>query len=168
MQTTRVHIHPHYITFVVGTFLGIDLGTFQSILVADTLSWKGHETYSSGFWTSALLWIVSFFILGIVTTRITGVVRRGILTTFWSSVVAGFITFITSVVVLRSQIDLSPHPSFEHSYNQVGFFILCIVFFYLWFYVMGFSLIFGSAGAGLYRAIQKIAIRFNSAEQLKK
>jgi hypothetical protein len=172
MQTTRVHVHPLYAIFVLGTFFGLDLGTIQSFVVANTLAdmYRGVD-YTSGFWASALLWAVSFFIVGIVATSITGMVSRGIVTTFWSSLVAGFITFITSLVVLMGQL-LNPHPYFEHSYDQLGngmgLFLFFIVFFCLWLIVMVFGLGFGSAGAGLYRGMQKIALRFNSSEQLKK
>ncbi len=165
MQTTRVHSHPRYGIFVWGTFFGIGLGTLQSILVANTLSSVHHAYYTSGLWTSALLWAVSFLILGAVATNIAGMVNRGILITFWSSLVAGFITFITSVIVVIPQLDLSPHPSFEHSYDRLGLFLYFIGFFCLWLFVMFLGLSFGSAGAGLYRAMQKIATGFNSVGQ---
>ncbi len=167
MQTTHVHIHPCYAIFVLGTFFGIDIGTLQSILVANTLSNIPGAYDASNFWISALWGAVSFLMLGAVATNITGMVSRGILTTFWSSLVAGFIIFITSFVVVTRRLDLIPYASFEHTYDPLSLFIYFFGFFCLWLFVMFFGLSFGSAGAGLYRAIQKIATRFNCAGQVK-
>ena len=165
MQTTRVHSHPRYSIFVWGTFFRIGLGTIQSILVATILSSRDNAYYSSGFWTSALLWAVSFLISGAGATHITGTVRRAIATTFWSSVVAGFMTFVTSLLVIKQQLDLNPTVFFGRADEQSGLFLYLIGFFYLWHFVMFFGLTLGSAGAGLYRAMQKIATRFNCAGQ---
>lgn len=155
MQTTR--IHPRRTVFILSLFFGLGLGIIQSILAVNVFSSSADG--ASDFWTSILLWIVSFFIIGIVTTPITGTFGRGTMTTFYSSLIAGFITFMASFINLIVMMQRSAHityPSWEQGYATLGFIIIFFEFFCLWYSVMSFSLIFGSIGAGLYKAAQKI------------